>query len=74
MYFINLCHQSVLSIYPPILVRQQLGKDITAAMNNITIEELLDASFYIWSVLYQRKVGNQFFPELNVLLHFPGVH
>jgi hypothetical protein len=33
-----------------------------------TIEELLDVSFSVWSVLYQRKVGGQFYPELFVSL------
>jgi hypothetical protein len=31
-----------------------------------TTEELLDMSFSIWPVSYQRKAGNQFFPELLV--------
>jgi hypothetical protein len=31
-----------------------------------TTEVLLDVSFSIWSVSYQRKSGNQFFPELLV--------
>jgi hypothetical protein len=33
-YFINLSHQSVyLYVYPPIVARQWLGKNVTAAMN-----------------------------------------
>jgi hypothetical protein len=32
-----------------------------------TTEELIDASFSVWSVSYQRKVGDWFFPELLVL-------
>jgi hypothetical protein len=31
-----------------------------------TIEELLDASISMRCVLYQRKVGGQFFPELFI--------
>jgi hypothetical protein len=54
-YFINPSHQSVyLYLYPPLVARQTLGKNIIAATNTqATIEELLDASF---SVSYQRKV------------------
>jgi hypothetical protein len=29
-----------------------------------TIEELFDVSFSVWSMLYQSKVGDLFFPEL----------
>jgi hypothetical protein len=47
VYFINPSHQSVcLYTYHPIVARQRLGKNITAATNtHATIEELLDASF-----------------------------
>jgi hypothetical protein len=47
-YFINPSHHSVrLYVYVP---RQQLGKNITAAMNTrAKTEELLDASFYMRS-------------------------
>jgi hypothetical protein len=31
-----------------------------------TIEELLDALIFTWSMLYQRKISNQFFPQLLV--------
>jgi hypothetical protein len=52
-------------VYPPIVARQRLGKNVTAATNtHETIEELLDVSFSIRSVRYERKVGDQFFPEL----------
>jgi hypothetical protein len=57
-----------LSVYPPIVARQQLGKNplivakqklgrnVTAVTNtNATIQELLDASFSMWPVPYQRK-------------------
>jgi hypothetical protein len=47
---------------------QNLGKNVTAATNvHATIKEFLDASFSMQPVLYQRKVGNLFFPELLVL-------
>jgi hypothetical protein len=68
-YFINPFHQSVrLDVYnPPIVARQWLGKNIIAATNaHATIEELFDALFYMMPVSYQRKVGDQFFPELLV--------
>jgi propanediol dehydratase small subunit len=45
--------------------RQQLGKTVTAATNKrATIEELLDMSSSMRSVLYQSKVCDQFFPEI----------
>jgi hypothetical protein len=50
VYFINLS---------PTAARQGLGKNVTAATNtHATIEELLDASFFMRSVSYQRKVGD----------------
>jgi hypothetical protein len=54
-YIINASHKSVcLYVY---VVRRQRGKNITAARNtHTTIAELLDASFSIWSVSYQRRV------------------
>jgi hypothetical protein len=53
-YFINLSHQIM---YPPVIARQRLGKNFTAAMNTHTeIEEFLDWSCYMSSVSYQRKV------------------
>jgi hypothetical protein len=56
-------------VHSPISARQQLSKNITAATNtHATIEELLDASFSVQFVLYQRKVGDQFFPEFFVIL------
>jgi hypothetical protein len=59
-YFINPSHYSVcLYVYPPIVARQRLDKNVTAAMNACaTIEELLDISFSMQSLLYQRKVGD----------------
>jgi hypothetical protein len=67
-YFINPSHQYVcLYVYPPNVARQRLGKHVTAATNTYaTIKEILDASFPLRSVSYQRKVGYCFFPELLV--------
>jgi hypothetical protein len=66
-YFINPSHQFVY-VYPPITARQQLGKNVTVATYTYrVIEELLDALFSMWSVSYQREVGDQFFPELVVI-------
>lgn len=45
------------------VARQQLRKHIHAAH---TIEELLNTSFSICSMPYQRNVGDKFFPELLV--------
>jgi hypothetical protein len=58
-YFINPSNLSVcLYVYPLIVARQRLGRNVTAAMNTqATTEELLDASFTVRSVLYQRKAG-----------------
>jgi hypothetical protein len=47
-YFINALHQSVAG--------QRLGKNVTAAMNRHANTELLDVSFYMRSVSYQRRV------------------
>jgi hypothetical protein len=59
-YFINPSHQSLCPyVYPPIVARQQLDKNVTVATNtHVTIEELLDASFSMPSVLYQMKIGD----------------
>jgi hypothetical protein len=56
------------SVYPPIVARQRLGKNpltvarqrlgrnVTAVTNtHATIEELLDASFSMWPLSYQGK-------------------
>jgi hypothetical protein len=64
-YFINLC----MYVYHPIIASQRFSKNVTAAMNtHATIEELLDASFSMRLVSFQRKVGNCFFPELLVYI------
>jgi hypothetical protein len=56
-------------VYPAIVARQQLGKNVTAATNtHATIEELLDTPFSTRFMLYQKKVGGWFFPELLVLI------
>jgi hypothetical protein len=62
-------HQYVcLYVYPAIVARQQLGKNVTAAMNTHILEKLFDAWFSMRSVLYQWKVWIYFFPELLVVL------
>jgi hypothetical protein len=69
-YLINPSHQSVcLYVYPPIVARQQLGKNVTAA-THATIEEFLDASFSMRPVLYQKKIGDSFLLELLVFTAF----
>jgi hypothetical protein len=48
-------------------LRERLGKNVTPATNtHATIGHLLDTSFSMRSVWYQRKVGDYFFPELLV--------
>jgi hypothetical protein len=43
-------------VYPPIVARQRLGRNVTAVTNtHATIEELLDASFSMWPVSCQGK-------------------
>jgi hypothetical protein len=41
-----------------IVARKWLGKNVTTAMNTHTTEELLDASFSMQSMSYQKKVGD----------------
>jgi hypothetical protein len=69
-YFINPSHQSVcLYVNLPIVARQELGKNVTAATNtHATIEELFDASFSMWPVTYKMK-GDHIFPELLVVIN-----
>jgi hypothetical protein len=44
------------SVYPPIVARQLLGRNVTAVTNtHATIEELLEVSFSMWPVSYQGK-------------------
>jgi hypothetical protein len=57
-YFINPSHHSVyVYVYPPIVARQRLGKHVTVVMYTKKTE-LLDASFSMGSVSYQRKIGD----------------
>jgi hypothetical protein len=57
-YIINPTHRSVcLYVYPLIVARQRLRKNVTAVTNtHATIEELLDTSFYMRSMSYQGKL------------------
>jgi hypothetical protein len=56
-----------LCVYPPIVVRQWLGKYVPMVRNtHATVEELLDASFSMWFMWYQRKVSDYFLLELLV--------
>jgi hypothetical protein len=67
-YFINPSHQSVyLYGYPAIVARQRHGKRYAAATNtHATMEELLDSSFSMRSLPYQKKMDNFFFQEFFV--------
>jgi hypothetical protein len=69
MHFIKPSHQFVcLYVYPPVIARQWLSKNVTAAMNTrAKIEELLEVSFSMWSMSYQREVDNWFFSELIII-------
>jgi Flp pilus assembly protein TadB len=54
-------------MYIPNVARQRLGENVTAATNTqAAIAQLLDVSFFMRSVSYQRKAGDQFFLELTV--------
>jgi hypothetical protein len=51
-----------------ITAMQLIGKNVTTVTNTqATTEELLGTLFSMWSVPYQRKAGDQIFPELLVL-------
>jgi hypothetical protein len=66
--FINPSHQSVcLYVHPLIVARKLLGKNVTAATNTHATIELLDASFFVRSMVCQRRVDDYFFPGLLVL-------
>jgi hypothetical protein len=56
-YFINPSHQCLcLYVYSPIVARQRLGKNVTAATNTKeTIEELLDPLFSMRSCRVKGK-------------------
>jgi hypothetical protein len=46
----------MLSVYPPIVARQRLGRNVTTVMNTYEkIEELLVASFSMWPVSYKEN-------------------
>jgi hypothetical protein len=48
----NLC----LYVYAPIVARQRLGENVTAATNtHVTLEEFLDSSFSMCSESYQGR-------------------
>lgn len=66
----SLCCLSVYS-YPRNLARQQLAKYFPAATNtHATVEELLDAPFYLRSVSYQTKIGYaSFFKNFTFLFN-----
>jgi hypothetical protein len=70
--FINTCHQSVcLCVYLPIVARQGLGKNITAAMNRYIrnkIEKLLDTLFSMRSASYQGTASNSSFTVTCVFI------
>jgi hypothetical protein len=53
-------------VYQLIVARQWLGRNVTEAMNTHSRKELLDESFYMRSVPYERKAGEHFNPELTV--------
>jgi hypothetical protein len=76
-YFLNPAHQSVcLCVYPSIVIRKRLGKNVTMTTNTHAKmaelldmlfsvrsvkhqrRELLEASFSMWSVSSQMKVGD----------------
>jgi hypothetical protein len=51
-------------INPPLVARQQLGRNFTTVTNtHATIEELLDTSFFNVASVVSRKAGDKFFPE-----------
>jgi hypothetical protein len=57
-YFINPSNQSMcLYVYPANAARQQLVKNVTAAMNIHATIELMDASISMRSMSYKRKLG-----------------
>jgi hypothetical protein len=55
-----------LSVYPPIVTRQQLGKDIPQE------RRFLNLSFSMRFLSYQEKVSDKFFPQLIVLVSNPS--
>jgi hypothetical protein len=62
--YVSVC----ISPLPPIVVRQQNGKQVPAE-THATTEELLDASFSLRSVSYQRNASDWCFSELLVICY-----
>jgi hypothetical protein len=61
------CCVCVCMCTPLIVAKQQMGKHVPAATNtHATVEELLDPSFSLRSVSYEKKVGCYFFQDLLV--------
>jgi hypothetical protein len=59
-------------VYVP---RQRLAKSVTAAKNiHATMKELFGSSFSMLSMSYQKKVGDQFFPEFLVSIYIPRLN
>jgi hypothetical protein len=56
VHFINPSHRSVcLYVYPPIVARQRISKNVTAETNTQVTTELLDASFSMRPEWHQGK-------------------
>jgi hypothetical protein len=54
---------------PAIVAMKRLGRSVAVVTNtHATIEELLDASYSMWPLSYQGKLGDQFFPKRLVIL------
>jgi hypothetical protein len=60
-------------VYPPIVARQRLGKDVPAATYTRNKGELLDALFSMRSVSYQRRVLGSVYPAI-MARHWLGTH
>jgi hypothetical protein len=60
---------TMLSVLPPVVARQRLGKDVTAAKNTHTaIEDLFDASFSMRCVSYEKKYAFNSSQKLLLML------
>jgi hypothetical protein len=65
-----ICEPIITCVYPSIVARQRVGRNVTTAMNtHATVEKFLDTSFYRRPVLYQKNEGcssqNLFFSEIQ---------
>jgi hypothetical protein len=70
LILVNPSHQSVSLCISAIIARQRLVKNVTTTTNTqATTETFLDSSFPVRSVSYQRKLGDQFFPELLIHIY-----